>query len=54
VEVGRAFLRPRAHWIAVLKKDRRAIFVAAAHAERAVDFMHGLQPNAPVPAETAA
>jgi antirestriction protein ArdC len=34
-----------AHWIAVLKEDRRAIFVAAAHAQRAVDFMHGLQPK---------
>jgi len=44
-----------AHWIAVLKEDKRAIFAASAHAQKAVDFLHGLRPNAmPVPAETAA
>jgi antirestriction protein ArdC len=44
-----------AHWIAVLKDDKRAIFAAAAHAQKAVDFLQGLQPNAtPVPAETTA
>ena len=44
-----------AHWIGVLKEDKRAIFQAAAHAQKAVDLLHGLQPNAqPVPADTDA
>jgi antirestriction protein ArdC len=30
----------------VLKNDKRAIFTAAAHAERAAAFLHGLQPDA--------
>ena len=30
-------------WLEVLKKDKRAIFTAAAHAQRAVDYLHGLQ-----------
>ena len=30
-------------WLKVLKNDKRAIFTAAAHAQRAVDFLHGLQ-----------
>ena len=33
------------HWLKVLKDDNRAIFQAAAHAQRAVDFLHGLQPG---------
>jgi len=33
-----------ASWLTVLKDDKRAIFSAAAHAQRAVDFLHGLQP----------
>ncbi len=32
-----------AHWLEVLKGDKRAIFSAAAHAQRAADFLHGLQ-----------
>ena len=32
-----------ASWLKVLKEDKRAIFSAAAHAQRAVDFLHGLQ-----------
>lgn len=40
-----------ASWIDVLKNDRRAIFTAAAHAQRAADFLHGLQPK---PVEAAA
>jgi antirestriction protein ArdC len=32
-----------ASWLKVLKEDQRAIFQAAAHAQRAVDFLHGLQ-----------
>lgn len=34
------------HWLAVLKEDKRAIFSAAAHAQRAADFLNGLQPKA--------
>jgi antirestriction protein ArdC len=29
----------------VLKNDSRAIFTAAAHAQRAVDYLHKLQPE---------
>ena len=32
-----------ASWLQVLKNDKRAIFAAAAHAQRAVDYLHGLQ-----------
>jgi antirestriction protein ArdC len=32
-----------ANWLAVLKNDNRAIFTAASHAQRAVDYLHGLQ-----------
>ncbi|MCZ2340460.1 MAG: ssDNA-binding domain-containing protein [Bacteroidales bacterium] len=57
-EIGAAFLccdlgitpEPRedhaaylGHWLQVLKEDKRAIFRAVAHAQRAVDFLHGLQ-----------
>jgi antirestriction protein ArdC len=30
-------------WLRVLSNDRRAIFSAAAHAQRAVAYLHGLQ-----------
>ena len=30
-------------WLQVLKDDKKAIFAAAAHAQRAVGFLHGLQ-----------
>ncbi|MBU1188341.1 MAG: DUF1738 domain-containing protein [Gammaproteobacteria bacterium] len=58
-ELGAAFLcadlelapEPRADhaayiqsWLKVLQNDKRAIFSAAAHAQRAADFLHGLQP----------
>lgn len=33
------------HWLQVLKEDKRAIFSAAAHAQRAADFLTGLQPE---------
>lgn len=33
------------HWLDVLREDKRAIFSAAAHAQRAADFLHGLQPQ---------
>jgi antirestriction protein ArdC len=32
----------------VLANDKRAIFQAAAHAQRAVSFLHSLQPGADV------
>ena len=32
------------HWLKVLKADKRAIFSAAAHAQRAADYLGGLQP----------
>ncbi len=59
-EIGAAFLccdlgitpEPRedhasylAHWLEVLKEDKRAIFQAAAHAQKAVEHLHGLQPQ---------
>jgi len=31
------------HWLKVLKEDKRAIFSAAAHAQRAADYLDGLQ-----------
>ena len=34
-----------ANWLKVLKDDKRAIFSAASHASKAVDFLHGLQPQ---------
>jgi antirestriction protein ArdC len=30
-------------WLRTLKSDKRAIFTAASHAQRAADFLHGLQ-----------
>jgi antirestriction protein ArdC len=33
------------HWLKVLKGDKRAILTAASHAQRAADFLHGLQPH---------
>jgi antirestriction protein ArdC len=35
-----------ASWLKVLKDDKRAIFTAASHAQRAADFLHGLQEEA--------
>jgi antirestriction protein ArdC len=35
-----------AHWLKVLKDDKRAIFSAAAHAQRAADYLRALQPGA--------
>jgi antirestriction protein ArdC len=34
-----------AHWLVGLRNDKRFIFQAAAHAQKAVDYLHGLQPN---------
>jgi len=33
-------------WLKALKNDKRAIFTAASHAQRAADYLHGLQPAA--------
>ena len=33
------------HWLLALQDDKRAIFTAATHAQRACDFLHGLQPT---------
>jgi len=35
-------------WLKALKDNKRAIFAAAAHAQRAADFLAGLQPRADV------
>lgn len=32
-------------WLKVLKEDKKAIFTAAAHAQRAVELLHSLQPD---------
>jgi antirestriction protein ArdC len=42
-----------ASWIKVLKDDKRAIFTAASHAQRAADFLHGLQKSASAQADVA-
>ena len=33
-------------WLKVLRDDKRAVFSAASHASKAVEFLHGLQPQA--------
>lgn len=42
-----------ASWLKVLKNDKRAVFQMAAHAERAVTYLHGLQPTVEDAAATA-
>jgi antirestriction protein ArdC len=42
-----------ASWIKVLKNDKRAIFSAASHAQRAADFLHALQNTASSQASAA-
>jgi antirestriction protein ArdC len=42
-----------ASWIKVLKNDKRAIFSAASHAQRAANFLHGLQKSAVPQADAA-
>jgi antirestriction protein ArdC len=34
------------HWLTVLKNDKRAIFTAASHAQRAADFLNSFNPAA--------
>lgn len=41
------------HWLTILNGDKRAIFTAAAQAQRAVDFLHSLQPKTTAPHEPA-
>lgn len=36
-----------ASWLKVLKNDKRAIFTASGHAQRATSFLHDLQPESP-------
>ncbi len=43
-----------ASWLEVMKEDKRAIFAAASHAQKAMDFLHGLQAKAPAPQEQLA
>ena len=31
------------HWLEVLREDKRTIFSAAAHAQRAVEYLHRMQ-----------
>lgn len=33
------------NWLKVLRADKRAVFSAASHASKAVEFLHGLQPQ---------
>lgn len=40
-------------WLSVLSGDKKAIFQAAAHAQRAVTYLHGLQPEAEAMREAA-
>ena len=42
-----------ASWLEVLSNDKRFIFAAAAHAQRAVAYLHGLQPQSASIAEAA-
>lgn len=41
-----------ATWLEVLKNDSRAIFTAAAHAQRATDYLHSFHKTAADPAQT--
>jgi antirestriction protein ArdC len=43
-----------ASWLNVLQNDKRAIFTAAAHAQRAVDFLHGFGSTARQAADAGA
>jgi antirestriction protein ArdC len=42
------------HWLRVLKADKRAIFTAAAHAQRAADYLHQLVAEAQTVEEATA
>jgi antirestriction protein ArdC len=40
-------------WLKALRDDKRLIFSAATHAQRAVDYLHGLQSQAAIEAGSA-
>jgi antirestriction protein ArdC len=40
------------HWLNVIQEDKHAIFQAAAHAQRAADYLQGLQPAKPSDSST--
>jgi antirestriction protein ArdC len=40
--MGRAMMY--GHWLKALQDDKRLIFTAAAHEQRAVDYLHSLPP----------
>ena len=42
-----------ASWIKILKNDRRAIFSASSHAQRAADYLHGLHEPASTQSDAA-
>jgi antirestriction protein ArdC len=42
-----------ASWLKILSNDQRFIFSAAAHAQKAAAFLHGLQPSSSVEAMAA-
>lgn len=42
-----------AHWLSVLKSDKRAIFTAAAQAQKTLDYLHDLQKSATQPVSPA-
>jgi len=42
-----------ASWIKVLKDNKPALFAATSHAQRAADFLHGLQGTALAQAKAA-
>ena len=43
-----------ASWLDVMKEDKRAIFAAASHAQKAMDYLQALQAKAPAPQEQLA
>ena len=43
-----------ASWLTLLKNEKRFIFTAAGHAQRAADYLHGLQPKEIAPERAAA
>ena len=42
-----------ASWLEMLKGDKRFVFSAASHAQRAVDYLHSLQPGQTQEGETS-
>ena len=43
-----------ASWLSALKGDKRFVFSAASHAQRAVDYLHSLQPRQAEASESSA